>query len=641
MANVDPTAGFSRLQLTGHPILPIPGESLRSVVARTCFENGLPNSFGLLGPLGLLNRNRVRVSEGDDIPDADLAYAMKLKTEDVASRKYAALELGYLDFFGLQVNRMRVNNTIRRFAPAAMDTAPHHRAVWELRDLSFCLETWDMLRDTCPCPTEEGPTVQRWTRTGSRVSECDKCGHPLHVLPRQLVPEDLRVDLEVLRELLSPELGNRRNLGRFLPGPIALTDRGRLFDCLRLMSEIAVGGSLDGLDPGFADTVLRWHQACLALRAWPNAFPGDWIDEAVASGAYSDRRDIYLDLANEPTTTLVEVKTMTRSRGPLVQPRDKSSETETDPTVLAAQRKEMKARNRRKRIEEITARKIGLRPASEAAKLDPETLLRAQEEGMLGKFERRHGPRSLPAFDRDEVIEFGKRWNARIPVAKVAYYLGISHHGVEQLVVINAMTARAPRFENEGPHFTQQDIDDLLELLLAGSSDKEIEWVRLQEAMRLIDDRPKPWGPVLALMLSGELDYRIPAKFNGALPTLQVPLSTASSIAKLRFESDQHPTAFFAPFMVQRDVCELFNVLETKFEAVHFLPSSGSIPRIYDRELVEAKRLELISHNELARRFSTNWRDVRSRLSAAGLEPILGNFYVREEAMIALTTKRN
>ena len=630
-------APAKRPQLTGDPIVPVPGESLRSIVARTCRENGLPNSFGLLGPLGLLHRNKVRVSEGTDIDPADLAHAMNLSEHEVTSRRYEALDLGYVDFFGMQVNKTRINNTVRRFAPTALGVSPHHRALWELRDLPFCPESWDMLIDTCPCPTEPNSTVQRWTRTGSRVSECDRCGNPLHELPSQIVPPHVRKNLTVLRELLTPEIDDR-DLTALLPKEIAHTERGRIFDCLRLMSEIAIGGRIEGLDDPFGDAVLRWERACKALRAWPIAFPGNWIAQDTGPSAYAYRHEIYLDLGNEPGMTLVEYKKKTRTKKDAVHQR--TSRPKQSAEDRERRRRAKRAAEREQRPYPPTQRKIGLRPASEAAKLDPETLLKAQAEEMLRKFERQHGPRTLPAFDREEVIRFGRNWNARIPVSKVAFDFEISHYGVEQLAALGILNASAPRFEEEGPHFTQQDIDLFRNDLLAHGTTEAEDWVTLQEAMRAIDDRPKPWGPAIRMMLNGDIAYRIPPGFSFLLPRMEMRRADLPIIAGLRFETRDHGDTIFSPLMVQRDVCELFNLKESKADAISFLTSSGTMPKRYSREQVEAERARILSHTELARRFSTTWQKVSDRLNSAQLDCTAGNYFDRERAMAVLTATR-
>ena len=485
-------------QLSGEPVIPFPTESLRSLIARSCFANWLPHSFGLLGPLGLRHRNRVTIAEGDEIRADELAFAIKLPEREIISRRYASLEMGYIEFFGVQVHKSRIDNKTRRFSPAALLEADFHRAFWELRDLPFCLESWDMLRDSCPCPMEPTATKQKWTRTQSRVSECDHCGESLVNLPRQIVPSEYQTDLRLLDELLSPKANSERNLNQFLPNAIAKTDRGRIYNCLRLMCDIAIGGDIEGLNDEYADAILRWHAACQAMRAWPNAFPGQWIKDDVSDSIYAYRRDLYFGLGAEPTSTLVEVNRLARAlvsssasaaisesnEGDICQ---NTMKTADDSERIAAPRT-MQAFN------ESGIHLIGIRPASEAAKLDPDTLLRARAETKLSKYERRHGQKTVPAFERMEVTKFGLAWNARIPIAKLGFDFNVSHHGIEQLVATGAMEATGLRFDDDPVYFTEDDIATFEKRLKDGATSTGEHWVPLHSAMKEIDDRPKPWG---------------------------------------------------------------------------------------------------------------------------------------------------
>lgn len=632
--------GSHRLQLTGEPVVPDPRESLRSLVARTCFANGLPNSFGLLGPLGLIHRNKVNIAEGTDIDDEDLAHAMRLDVQDISSRKYAVLALDHRDFFGLQLHRGRIDNSSRRFSPAGLAAAPFHRAVWELRDLPFCLETWDELRDRCPCPTEDGPTVQRWTRTGSRVSECDRCGNSLADLPRQLVPRDLQADLAILRDLICPVVGQRENLFELLPTEIAATDRSRLFDCLRLMAQVAVGGTIAGLNDNYADAILRWHAACRALMEWPRSMPGQWIRGDVDASVYAYRRDRYLDLAYEKSLPLLGYKARITAERTLHQaPRSpmRSARSLSAQIAGAGAQKARRAASAKCRLERIRReRKIGLRPASEAAKLDPDTLLRAQNEGMLRRFARRHGTKSLPAFDREEAVEFGLRWNGRISCAKAAFGWDISAFGIEQMVAVHALAASAPRFVDEGPHFTAQDLCQFLSNLAGAVSFAQGQWVTLREAMRGINDRSKPWGAVISDMLKGRIRYRLPPNFDQSLPKIEILLDDVGLVRSARFDEHAHCGVNYCPFMVQRDVCELFNLQEVKSKLISFMPSVGAMPKRFDRQIIQRKRTELLSPSELGRSHGLGARAVQKILAGAELHPVGGNFYERTAALNAV-----
>ena len=100
------------------PVVPMEGESLRSLVARACKLNHLPNSWGLLQYVGLPNRSRVRVAEDSNIDPAELAHAIGVDDKEVRTRRYEALGRGHGSFFGLDVNYAAIETRIRRFSVA-------------------------------------------------------------------------------------------------------------------------------------------------------------------------------------------------------------------------------------------------------------------------------------------------------------------------------------------------------------------------------------------------------------------------------------------------------------------------------------------------------------------------------------------
>ena len=257
---------------------------------------------------------------------------------------------------------------------------------------------------------------------------------------------------------------------------------------------------------------------------------------------------------------------------------------------------------------------------------------------MLNAFERRHGSKILPAFDRAEVVEFGKRWNTRIPVHKLAFDFGITHYGIEQLVALDVLKSSGPRFQIEQPHFTDDDVAAFRQLLSGIGSPGREPWITLGEAMRVIDDRAKPWGVALAVMLDAisPLPYRLPKQFDGDLSTIEIPESEATAIASMSFDRDQFPGIVFSNFMVQRDVCEMFNLNETKAAEINFLPSFGVNPKRYEQNMIESERTQLISTSELSRKFGLDWPDIRKALMERGVPAIHKKFYNRTSAIHAL-----
>lgn len=260
------------------PVVPMEGESLRSLVARACKLNHLPNSWGLLQYVGLPNRSRVRVAEDSNIDPAELAHAIGVDDKEVRTRRYEALGRGHGSFFGLDVNYAAIETRIRRFSPAALKANGFHRAIWELRDIPFCLNSWDMLHDRCWC--EKDGTVQGWTRTATSVSECDRCGDSLAEFAPIPVPIDMRPALSVLSALVDPVPATRVAAAELLPKGLREVDRSILF---ALVARIARVIDPEAATHSIEEPRLRlrglWH-ACNALIHWPNGIHGiSWSKE--------------------------------------------------------------------------------------------------------------------------------------------------------------------------------------------------------------------------------------------------------------------------------------------------------------------------------------------------------------------------
>ncbi|WP_145916905.1 TniQ family protein, partial [Erythrobacter sp. QSSC1-22B] len=138
------------------------GESLRSGVSRACESSGAPNSWTVLREVGLKHRNRVLVSEDADIDVGVLAEALGVTRGEVIARQYPEAENGARDFFGLLVPAGSIESRVRRYAPTFHQSHGHHLAAWELKFLSFCPVTWDMLLSHCDACKSQPPQIQAW-----------------------------------------------------------------------------------------------------------------------------------------------------------------------------------------------------------------------------------------------------------------------------------------------------------------------------------------------------------------------------------------------------------------------------------------------------------------------------------------------
>lgn len=549
------------------PITPVAYESLRSLCYRACSRNDLPNSWGLLKSMGLLHRNRVVVAEEPNLDAARLAHAMQVDDIEVERRQYPDLGRAHRSFFGLDVPEAAIENRIRRFSPTAFRSDAKerrdarnpayatHRAVWELRDLPFCLQHWDLLQDSCGC--EAGGVVQGWTRTATHLHECDRCGDPLADIEAHPVPDDMRPALSILTAMVDPDENARARAAVALPLAIRHADRSRLYDyVVKAARYIDPHPSSWNPDDARGRSAALW-QVCNALVHWPHGYSTiEWHPD-MATGAREAMGREWSSLSAS-------------GMGANLPPRGA-------PKV------------------------VGLHRAATIAKLSVEVLAEAHKLEFVTRYHRTHGSKVLPAFDPEEVQRFGVMWRDRFDMIMLASELGIPVHGAEQIAALGLIPPDALVLPGTPPHCNGDAIDAFLEALedLAVDEQDIAFPVRLIDAMRRMSGRAKPWGPVLQLLSKRHIPFAISdgERLSDSLmiPTSKIPLVLASN-----FKRSDHPDFTFAERMSQRDALGLFNVSENAKRVLDGLSVEGISTLTYLVSDVEARAQEHVTLNDLA-----------------------------------------
>lgn len=580
----DPAVDRSLWRRLFEPVTPIAGESLRGVVARSCRENYLPNSFGLLQHLGLVHRNRITVSEDVGIDPAELAYAMRVHEDEVRARRYDPLGRGHVSFFGLNVNARRVETAIRRFSPTAFATEgvglPHfHRATWELRDIPFCLENWDMLQHTCFC--EPGGVVQRWSRTATRVEECDKCGDGLDTLEPVPVPRRMRPALGILAALISPVTSNRSAALLLLPTALHGTDRSVMFATIVRLAN-AIDARADEHSFELPERRLgALHAVCDAVRVWPRGL----ADLRLARGTTDATKESIRSLWNRLGSKEPARGKLSSSARPL-EPTAPGPMEQVKPSKVPAKGR-------------IAAdRPVGIRRATEIARLTPEVLHAAWDQRLVTRHERLHGERIVPAFDLLELSAFGEQWRSRRQPASVAFKFGLPVYALEQMAALLCLTADAPALSGTGPHFTSSSIAEFHDAI-QGAKCPISDALPLRQVMRLIGGRLKPWGPVFRLLLDREVPFDL-AEGRRLVDRIVVARKHAARLASLRYDNEGRQTFDHGDSMVQNDALEVLNATFRMAHLLSGMPSRGRIPKFFFVADVLAQASEIVTVHEIA-----------------------------------------
>lgn len=557
------------------PISPFDGESLRSMVYRSCTINNLPNSWGLLGRLGLSHRNRVVVAEEPELEVDQLAYALGVQKTEVAQRRYELLVREHRSFFGLNLNRFQIENRVRCFSPAAFRYAKHyrpsvgdpifawHHATWELRDIPFCLQHWDMLQTTCWC--EPAGVVQGWTRTATFLHECDRCGDDLSAQESSYVPEPMRPVLATLRAFVDPIASIRDKAAANLPPELRRADRSKVFALIiKLRSNINVDlVSLPIGEP--VEQLLPLWQACSALLRGPEHFYKISFRPDVSEESIRLIRRFWLN-------TLEGVHAPANPLSRSTPPKRPSSN-----------------------------HPVGIRRAVAVAGMSSRALRIAADENLISVESRFFGGKKVYAFNEAELVEFGKNWRRRIEPQSLAEEFGISYNGIEQLAAMGLLKADAPALMGTGPHCNPEIVEGFLAqieqvheagALVAGST------ISLIKAMRYVSGRTKPWGPVLNLILNKKLPFDI-VPGPRLSDSIIISQCDVQMIEAAIFNRHAHNFPF-ATTMNQRDALGFFNISPTHSRILAGLGQGSGEKLKYFVEDIEALAKRAVTIPEIA-----------------------------------------
>ncbi|MBA2935664.1 TniQ family protein [Sphingomonas sp. CGMCC 1.13654] len=579
---------------------PIPGESLRGLVARSCAANYLPNSWGMLQYLGLNHRNRVLVSEDPQLVLADIAHAIGTDDEEILSRRYAPLRPRHVSFFGLDIHQGQIETRVRRFSPNFLSDHSFHHAIWELRDLPFCPFGWDILQDRCFCEGTNG-IVQGWTRTLVPVDCCDQCGDPLSGLVPIPVPEDQQEMLALVLTLVGTSEGERAQ-GLPLPEALAHTHRSRVFDVVRrLTTALSETSEFDRTDP---DACLArcaaMHAACRAVVEWPSGISSLCPADHVVTSAWGRLLGAYLALGSPDSATIAHANAKL-------------------------------AKRRSRRSNGRTIELLGLRPAGEIAGLKDDTLELLWKGGAFTRHRRRHGDRLLPAIEREELLSFALRWHDRVGIDTLAYRTGISHHGIEQLIVLDRLVANGPTVPGLPLTVTSSEASDFIARVEAAQmvGRKIVDPVRLRDAVGTIGGRLKPWGPIMAALLDGEIDFVAATEGRTLTERILIAAKDVKRLGDFTFDRSAFPDFRFESRMVKAEAMEVLNVRAGGERLLKGLQIRGKNPQTLAVSDVECRASDIISLPEIAAMMGLDCASAHHRLRRAGWPAVMPGAWSR------------
>lgn len=568
---------------------PVDGESARGLFCRALGDHGVPLSFTVLRRLGMQYRNVVTISEDEHLDVTAMARVIRVDPAEIHARRYQPLGRKRYSFFGLELPSSAIEKKVRRFSPASLAKSPHIRAIWELRDLPFCPESWDILVDTCVCRVRQG-----WIRLNG-VHRCDDCGRDLSRVPTNTVPAAMRDALSLIAGIADPVPSARRDAIAMLPEPLRSVERAAIYDSVMLLRR-----ALAGEDANARADLVALHRACTAMIAWPRGVVAVEPARGVLPATWRRTVKSYAELApsmamgSKASSSLADGRA---SAGVIRPPKQSGSKP-----------------------------LIGIRPAYDLAKLTPETMLAARERGHLPRHEKLRAGKLVPAFKPDEVTAFADAYRARIGPDAIGYEIGLGRRAVCEIAVLGHVTATGVSLRDDQIWFTERDIDTFRVALAAGQTQTLVDPMPLQDAMMSVSGRPKPWGPVVGGMLDGSLPYLIeagkePLFHRVRIERRDIPIVKAQPLA---------PTLDprIADRVTQGEALEILNAKAT-CRALAKLTSFGTNPAFYNLAEVMALAADGITVLEVAKITGRTFSSAYAAIRTAGVAAVADGLWER------------
>lgn len=236
-------AGDNRVPERIRPLLgrcdPIAGESLMSLIARTCVASGFRNLSTVLSAIGINSRPPfVPFTRLGGASEA-IAGLLRVDNAEVTTRMHGGTR-DVVDWFGTPLRRSFLEATQRRYSPESLRRSAHHQAHWMLRPLAYCPSSFELLSSTCPsCLRSVG-----WDHTRG-IDRCEFCLTWLtDWVPEKVAFAD-RADATRVAAIIATDPVERERVRSLLPAPFRSWPSGALFEAI-----VELGVAVDRLAEG-------------------------------------------------------------------------------------------------------------------------------------------------------------------------------------------------------------------------------------------------------------------------------------------------------------------------------------------------------------------------------------------------------
>lgn len=467
-----------------------PDESLPGIVVRAARDHVMPKVSRVLAAadITIYNPGAIISLDPDRLPL--LAHVLRQQVSTLEER-LATTEGKTHRFGNLAFQTGILETRLRRIAPVALETGPHHRFAWMNRLLPCCPETGEHLVSHCGACA----SPLRWY-VARGIDTCESCRQ--RVAPSELPPltgEQLG-DYRVVSDLMSIDQSTRDQAMSRLPGPVRRFLPGTLAQtALQVVSllngEAGLGGDVYHILS--RDPVAQSELVCRAgrvLMTWPDGLVSEFRRKVERLGR--DHRQFFLtwrSLKRFATPKLVgdERAAIVIDGLPDLQESIWRSFA-SDGSVYSTQ------------------------DAMRVLGIDSGRTRRLVAIPALVHMEKPSRYRGNRQFRAHAIDELRRRKDASTTFAAVTEATGIPHYGVEQLAATNqlefrdgcAMAVAYPRPFVSTTSYVQLK-ESIEEARRRSKAPKDTR--RLRECSRLLGGGEKPWNLILEALIAGDLAF--------------------------------------------------------------------------------------------------------------------------------------
>jgi hypothetical protein len=588
-------------------VTPRPDESLIGVIARATRENVLESTSIVLDSAGMRLLHPGTVGRDGLAFAASLATVLGCREGDVRERCYPSEPNAgpqVIRFGEASLIRSDMKMEKRRISPASLQSAPHHRAIWMCGLLPFCPESLELLIDQCPhCSASLG-----W-RMSWGIEVCEHCRSIIDAGTQQSLPSELVEDYRLFARLISPVARVRRRALAGLAPEIAALPPSVLLYLMLQLGRIRGEGQLTlprqmwgRADPVIlARTVARGAEI---IGEWPRRLQ-KWVEQRVTEAGRSDG-----------TALRPFIKSLREMGLPRTAPADQI------PVVHAALPNIFVHLNRV--FADVDGGRLLGNETCKALVINADKLRRLREARLI-RFDMHleSKDRTRVQYDARQVEEIACARRDSTPCTRLEQKLSLPHYAIEQLACLGLVIAElhpAIRCIDRELRLTKTSVVAFTATLEENGpkGPPPGSMVSLGTAMRQMGGHCKPWGPLFAAMLGGEIPYWIVERPGKFLNKVLVHFADVATFTDVRFDESQWPNFPFDPTVTQVDAAEILNIDAVQIRTVIDDGTLEFAPAGVARRTTKASVLKLaeriISTSEAALRLGIDARCVAGTL---------------------------